>query len=199
MTTLQVHELPAVDKVLHDVGFQLRLDEALRGSSVRMLPNLPLLATLAALSFHPDGKIAAEFREWRMTHLSKQLATELAAIDRVEACVTMDVDKAKQAVELRRELKRQFGAVTELSSVKHLGVCWQGFYLARLSREIAQQTGWAPRRVLKAVTELVAAVLHAAKVQIWFDEPRLRDLLRSAIQEFERDPRHAYLLERLSR
>jgi len=196
--TVPVDKLPAVDKLLHDAGFQLRLDEALRGSSVRLLPDLPTLVTLAALSFHPDGKKPAEARELGMTHLSKKLTSQLTAMDRVREHTTIDVDEVKKAVELRRELNRQLNAAGELSHVKHLGVYWQPFYLVRLSRLIAKKTGWPPRRVLKAVTELVRAVLHAANVQIWFHEPRLRDLLRSAMQDFERDPRHSYLMKHIS-
>jgi hypothetical protein len=194
-----VDELPKIDELLRDAGFQFRLDEELRHTSVRLMPDRErmAMASLAALSFHPDGKIPAECREHRMTHLSKRLSADLVAMNRAEAWTAMDVDVVKAAVEQRRELKRQLDAAGELSRVKHLGVCWQASYLVALSHMIAKKTGWPRGRILKAVTELVAGVLHAANVQIWFEEARLRDLLRSAIEQFEGDPRHNSLMQKL--
>jgi hypothetical protein len=204
MTTPQqrvpVDRLPKIDSLLRDPGFQLRLEEQLRQSSaLRLLPepNLLAMTSLAILSFHPDGRIPARERAGRMNGLSNRLRRELSAMTRSEAWAAMDPDVVKEAVQQQRDLKRQQIAAVELSHVKHLGVCWQGAYLVVLSRAITKSTGWDNARVLKTVVELVAAVLHAANVQIWFDEVRLRDLLRSAIYDFEADDRHNYLLQRL--
>lgn len=87
--------------------------------------------------------------------------------------------------------------------MKHFGVQWQSYYLVRLAVEIGKRTNWDRRRCLTAVTDLVRATLRAVNVTEWYDwrqgPGRLREILRSAIKDFERDPRHKHLLDHIYR
>lgn len=196
--TIPVHELPKIDDLFGDIGFRLRVEHELNHSTIarelgREFP-LAHLVSWAMLSFHPDGKIPARCRELGMNDLSKRLLQQVEAVDLIER---LDVDEAKRTVSERRELSRRLDAANELAYVKHFGVGWQAVYLLILSTLIAKRTGWNQRRVLQAVTEFVRIALYASETRLWFNEKELRDLVRTAMKNFERDPRHTYLLQRI--
>jgi hypothetical protein len=195
-------ELPPVHELTKDYWFQSRFRSEVERSPIakqllREGFRLDGLVTQALLSFHRDGQLSAKVRALGMEHQRKQLAAELATLGAVERNVA-DVEVAKQAAQLRRETKRRLDAADELSGTKHFGVTWQALWLVILKKQIAARTGWERRKVVKAVEALVTIALRSANVQVWFGRrERLRELIASAIADFENDPRHAHQLRQL--
>jgi hypothetical protein len=195
-----VDELPPVDELVKDYWFQSRFRSEVNQSSiakelVRQGFRLAPLVTQALLSFHRDGREPIEARDLGMEHKKKRLLLDLAAAEVLERSADMEV--AKLAAKHRHKMKRQLKNVDGLSYTKHFGVTWQAIWLVILEKQISKRTGWDHGKVMKAVEVLVAIALRSANVQIWFDESRLRELLRSAIAKFENDPGGARLLNRL--
>jgi hypothetical protein len=195
-------ELPPVDELTKDHWFRSRFQSEVERSAIakellREGFRLDGLVTQALLSFHRDGRVPIDARALGMEHRKKRLTRDLAALGAVERNVG-DVEVAARSVQLRHEMNRQRAAAQELSYTKHFGVTWQAIWLVILKKQIVVRTGWERRKVVKAVEALVTIALRSANVQVWFGRrERLRELITSAIADFENDPRHAYQLRQL--
>jgi hypothetical protein len=111
-------------------------------------------------------------------------------------------NRFKQLVELNQYLAFEAKAFLETAAAKgsyktkRLGVNWQGAYLHLFKSYIGRFTSWNERKILGAMTHLIAAAHKSVRHRV---SPDLRSLLRKALREFESDPRNTTIIGRLSR
>ena len=170
----------------------------------------------ALWSFHPLGSDEAEEKRRRGLLVKSQLRKALIGYESAIACFShyssaahfgwaesINMSKRFQdLVAMNRYLAREtrqmleVAMATPLFSTKRLGVTWNIPYLYLSKIYISQITGWNDRRVLGAITHLIAA----AKKSVRNRAPRdLRSLLRKALRTFESDPKNATIVGRLHR
>jgi hypothetical protein len=196
--TIPVAELPTIPELYRDVSFKLRVEYSIQHSSVaRELGRefqIPTLITWALAAFHPDGKKLADWRALRMENEQKSGKSELDRLNRIEAGQLIGVEEAKRVNAYRHEVMQRLGDASALSKTKHLGVTWQAVWLVLLETVIGKKTGWTDQEVMTAVAEFVTIALRASRTRLWFEEKRLRDILRSAIEHFKQHPSNRLLL-----
>jgi hypothetical protein len=188
--SIPVDELPPIDELWQDVGFKLRLEYELQRSVVvrQLSPEFKIrtLVTWALFSFHPDGKKPAELRALRMETEHKNAMSELSRLGRIE--MSQGVEDAKQVAAYRHEVNHRVSVSATLGKTKHFGVTWQAIWLVLLETVVGRKTGWTDQEVMSAVTEFVTIALKASRTRVWFEENRLRDMLRLAMKHFREHP-----------
>jgi hypothetical protein len=168
----------------------------------------------ALYSFHPLGKDEAEEKRQRGLMMRTQLKKALVGYENAIAFYWIYASapdfnwpesiamskRFKHLLELNRHLEREARSILEraatndLYKTKRLGVFWQSAYLFLSRSYIGRLTNWNERKILGAMTHLIAASHKSVRNRV---PKNLRTLIRKALREFEGNPRNARIIERL--
>jgi hypothetical protein len=168
----------------------------------------------ALYPFHPLGTDEAEEKRKRGLMMQTQLKKALVGYENAIAFYSIYAsaphfnwpesiamsNRCKHLVELNQYLDREARSILERAAAndvyktKRLGVSWQSAYLFVTRSYISKLTNWNERKILGAMTHLIAASHKSVRNRV---PKNLRSLIRKALREFEGNPRNARIIERL--